>query len=492
MITPRAIAAALLAPALLSAAPSLAQPIGRLAAIGDSLSDEYLEQNYGSYAESWTEILNEFRGIDLGPTADDAGVGFWGEPRRNGFQDNWARFGDTVNVDDSDSTSAITRGQHTGVRDGILNRGVTHVVMFIGGNDMSPFHGPYADVYNGNWTQQQINDYVEAMIVDVEFMLDTIDVNGVKILLCNSFDFSDMPRVERDFPDDNGRLLASAMYNRYDVRLRQVAADRGLPYLDMLALNRAIFGTPGNETNELIVAGVSIDVNDGRQTNAATAFVSDDVHPRSVVQGIWANAILTGLNLAYGTNVPLLTETEIVTNGDLTPSGPDALDGQIGDLAQYIILPTPTNTEPDVSITAPGDGAVFAEGDSVAFSGSADDLQDGDLSADIAWASSLDGPIGSGAAFSTSDLSVGTHTITASVTDLGSLTGSETVSVTIESQPEPCIADTNGDGMLNLSDFNAWILAYNSNAPECDQNGDGDCRQNDFTAWVINFNIGCP
>jgi hypothetical protein len=323
-----------------AAAHASAQPIGRLGAIGDSLTDEYLEQNYGSYAESWTEILAELRGIDFGPTAADAGVGNWGEPRRQGFQDNWARFGDTVNVDDNDSTSAITRGQHTGLADGILNRGVTHAVVFLGGNDLSPFHGPYAQVYNGNWTQQQINDYVEAMIVDMELILDTISVGGVKILVANSFDFGDMPRVERDFPDDNGRLLGSALYNRYDERLRQVAADRNLPYLDMLALNRAIFGTPGNETSELIVAGVSINVNDGLQSNAATAFVADDVHPRSVVQGIWANAFLTGLNLAYNTGVPLLTETEIVTNGDLTPSGPDALDGQIGDLAQYVTLPT--------------------------------------------------------------------------------------------------------------------------------------------------------
>jgi hypothetical protein len=194
-----------------SAAPASAQPIGRLGAIGDSLTDEYLEQSYGSYAESWTEILAELRGIDFGPTAADAGVGNWGEPRRQGFQDNWARFGDTVNVDDNDSTSAITRGQHTGLADGILNRGVTHAVVFLGGNDLSPFHGPYAQVYNGNWTQQQINDYVEAMIVDMELILDTISVGGVKILVANSFDFGDMPRVERDFPDDNGRLLGSAL-----------------------------------------------------------------------------------------------------------------------------------------------------------------------------------------------------------------------------------------------------------------------------------------
>ncbi|MEL6795327.1 MAG: right-handed parallel beta-helix repeat-containing protein [Planctomycetota bacterium] len=57
--------------------------------------------------------------------------------------------------------------------------------------------------------------------------------------------------------------------------------------------------------------------------------------------------------------------------------------------------------------------------------------------------------------------------------------------------PTDCVADTNGDGQLGPNDFNAWILAFNSQSPACDQNGDGDCRQNDFNAWVLNFNAGC-
>ena len=45
--------------------------------------------------------------------------------------------------------------------------------------------------------------------------------------------------------------------------------------------------------------------------------------------------------------------------------------------------------------------------------------EDGDLAASLAWSSSLDGAIGSGASFSTTTLSLGSHTITASVTDSG-------------------------------------------------------------------------
>ncbi|MEO1583915.1 MAG: GC-type dockerin domain-anchored protein, partial [Planctomycetota bacterium] len=54
-----------------------------------------------------------------------------------------------------------------------------------------------------------------------------------------------------------------------------------------------------------------------------------------------------------------------------------------------------------------------------------------------------------------------------------------------------CLADVNGDGTVTPSDFTAWVIAFNTQAPGCDQNGDGLCTPSDFTAWVLNFNAGC-
>jgi extracellular elastinolytic metalloproteinase len=89
------------------------------------------------------------------------------------------------------------------------------------------------------------------------------------------------------------------------------------------------------------------------------------------------------------------------------------------------------NTAPVVSITSPANNSSFDAGSPVTFAGTADDSQDGDLSSSLAWTSSRDGAIGSGGSFSTSTLSVGTHTITAGVTDSGSLSGSASITVFI-------------------------------------------------------------
>ncbi len=102
-------------------------------------------------------------------------------------------------------------------------------------------------------------------------------------------------------------------------------------------------------------------------------------------------------------------------------------------------LNAPSNTAPAVTITAPADGSSFDEGTSIAWSGTASDLEDGDLTASLAWTSDLDGAIGSGGSFSTATLSVGTHTVTASVTDSGGLGGSDQITVTVDAVAGPTV-----------------------------------------------------
>ncbi len=93
------------------------------------------------------------------------------------------------------------------------------------------------------------------------------------------------------------------------------------------------------------------------------------------------------------------------------------------------------NTAPSVTVNEPIDGSSFDYDASITFSGSATDSEDGDLTVDILWKSNLDGNIGSGGSF-TANLSVGTHTITASVTDSGGLVGSTSFVVTVNTNSE--------------------------------------------------------
>jgi subtilisin family serine protease len=138
--------------------------------------------------------------------------------------------------------------------------------------------------------------------------------------------------------------------------------------------------------------------------------------------------------------VPTATNAEIreamsATAMDLGTAGYDVAFGyglvQAADALAYLGGGTPpTNTAPVVDITAPVSGTSVEDGTAITFAATATDAEDGDLSADITWASSLDGALGTGASV-TATLSVGTHTIIASATDSGSLTGSDSITVTV-------------------------------------------------------------
>jgi extracellular elastinolytic metalloproteinase len=94
---------------------------------------------------------------------------------------------------------------------------------------------------------------------------------------------------------------------------------------------------------------------------------------------------------------------------------------------------------PAVAINSPGDASSHPEGSPVIFSATAQD--DGaDISGSLTWTSSLDGTIGTGASFSTSLLSLGAHTITASVTDGDGLTGTASIGITVVSGGGPEIS----------------------------------------------------
>ena len=108
--------------------------------------------------------------------------------------------------------------------------------------------------------------------------------------------------------------------------------------------------------------------------------------------------------------------------------------GLTGTITKAITVPTPTggNQPPTATISAPATGTSVVQGSSVSFSGSGTDPEDGPLTgASLVWTSSRDGQIGTGTSFSTTLLSVGTHTITLTSTDSQGAQGTATISLTV-------------------------------------------------------------
>ena len=114
------------------------------------------------------------------------------------------------------------------------------------------------------------------------------------------------------------------------------------------------------------------------------------------------------------------------------------VSGGVMNAAAALGAATSTNTAPTVTITAPGAGASFAFGATVTFTGTATDLQDGVITANLAWTDSVSGALlGRGGTVTSSTLSIGSHVITARVTDAGGLSTAVTRTINITAPPVP-------------------------------------------------------
>ena len=306
----------------------------KLGIMGASLSDEYAEQSY-SYADNWVEQLVAYRGIDAGPT------GAWGEPRRNFYEYNWARYGAT-------SADLLADGQHTGLAAQIAPNGIDYAVMMIGANDQFDASNAYVNIYSGAWSPAQINSWATGVAANINTALNTVLPTGVPLVLVNVLDYGVTPWLQATFPiGANRQAVADVIANVLNPQIEALAQSHNLPYIDLMGLSEQAFGPHTSLHTTLTIGNVDIFLQQS-DTNLNTiptaGFVHDEIHPHTSIQGLVANLVIEGLNIGYGANLSLFSEQEILAHAGIDYGGSDTLAGQIGDYSDYV-----TNYVPEPS-----------------------------------------------------------------------------------------------------------------------------------------------
>ncbi|RJS84068.1 hypothetical protein CW713_03185 [Methanophagales archaeon] len=96
------------------------------------------------------------------------------------------------------------------------------------------------------------------------------------------------------------------------------------------------------------------------------------------------------------------------------------------------------NYAPTATIVSPENGSIYNESETIEFNGTGTDPEDGVLAnSSLLWTSDIDGVIGVGNRFSTTNLSVGTHTVTLMVNDSGGLTDIQSITLTVNEIASP-------------------------------------------------------
>lgn len=177
-----------------------------------------------------------------------------------------------------------------------------------------------------------------------------------------------------------------------------------------------------------------------------------------IEDGTISNAIAwsSSLDGVLGTGASLTVNTLRVGSHTITASITDS-HGRTATKTRALTIQPFVNQTPNVTITRPTNGASFSSGALISFSATATDAEDGTLTSLINWSSSINGTIGSTGQVSTSTLSVGTHTITASARDSMNATGSKTITVVITPVGSTLLSEDFSD-----NNFNGWTVVTES------------------------------
>jgi hypothetical protein len=271
-------------------------PITSLGIAGDSITDEYEFEAY-DYARNWAELLHDAEGVNLGA------AGTFAEPRREGYAFNWARSG-------APSGQLLSQGQHTGLAAQINAGQVSHALLQIGQDDFVPEGDAYYEIAKQLWTAQQITDYSNLVVGNIETALSTLYKTNAFLVMTNIVDYGVTPATQAFYtPTEQQRV--TDVIEPINVRLATLADKYNVPLVDFNGVTRNIFGDNFNPVPSKQIGGNTI--NNAAGAGVTNAFVDDGIHPHTIIGTQIANLFLTAFNKAYDTPIDLFTEQEACT-----------------------------------------------------------------------------------------------------------------------------------------------------------------------------------
>lgn len=282
-----------------------------IAILGDSFYDEYQgsDRRGGEYAATTfnlVELLARNRGFHLGAWGD------WGEPRREGYEYNWARSGAT-------STTLIEMGQHTGAAAQIAAGAVSFVFIGVGSNDFSPYNGSYDRIYDGSMSDEELAAKIQTAIANMTLAVDTVQqagAQGVAMTLFMQWELD--PTIAGSHPDAARRRRVADAIDAVNNGLLAMAAERGVAVVQQSVVGASMQASVDAE-GFFVIGGERIDLlHHGDEPHHSR--LGDAQHIGTVMGGVTANYyFIDTLNREFGLAIPRLSDEEILREAGLRP-----------------------------------------------------------------------------------------------------------------------------------------------------------------------------
>ena len=290
-----------------------ASPPG-IAIIGDSTQDEYRanDNRGGSYG------VTTFNSIELLARLRALPVGAWGtrsEPRRTGYEFNWARSGAV-------GYNALF-DQAPGVVAQIQAGRVGYVIIQVGLNDFQP--GALADgyaIYTGSLSGAALTNALNTVadrIIGTYRLVRAAAPGRVIVAGVQDYMAADvLPETYTVFTDPAGQARFHAAFAYVNDHIRAAALSDGVRYLDF---NMALTATlaPRRQGRYINVGGRQVDTRTRGNDPLHTLLQDSYAHPGTILSGLITNVWIADANAAWGLSLPLLSDVEILNAAGVQP-----------------------------------------------------------------------------------------------------------------------------------------------------------------------------
>ncbi len=281
----------------------LSKGLGAVGALGDSYTDEY--QFYPpdqTHARGWVEILAYTQKANFGAFHQASR----GEPRNQGFANDWARYGAT--------SSEMVAQQLPGLTGQVAAGRIKYASIFVGGNDFLYYlQAAAANPPSPAVAAQQI----AAVEANAQTNLDTAVVTllsanpKTRLVLTTVPALAELPVVRAAAITPQAQALvagADAALDVYNANIRLIAATQPRVAVADLALESSALATAGPTAS---FGGATITLTTA-SNNYHSFFLADGLHVGTVGQGIIANTIVAALDAKFGAGVNVFTPGGIV------------------------------------------------------------------------------------------------------------------------------------------------------------------------------------
>jgi PEP-CTERM motif len=239
------------------------------------------------------------------------------------------------------SATLLSGKQNTEMASDVTAGNVTLGMLFIGNNDWGSSTG--IAIANGTATPAQQTSFQNGIVTNIETAANTVLTAGIGGLMLGSVeDVTLTPEVASTDPDPATVARLQASVSAVNTQLLAYSQANAIPFVDFYSLGDAILA------GGLVVGGVSINLA-GTGSDPHDFWV-DNLHPGIIGNAILGNMWMEAMNLAYGTNLSLYTDQQILALAGLSSSYSGETFSTAYNLANFIHITIPGDANHDAIV----------------------------------------------------------------------------------------------------------------------------------------------